>query len=144
MQLVYGENIDINKADIFTMKNEYSYAAFMGVLSTLYMKAHVSNSFRTEPYNAVLIISKSMTKPFRQQPESSLDRIQAIVSRMVEPDGGINFSIFVAESTQFATDAKIGLKHSVSQCWPLKNNGQSKLITGNAPPSNINNGENNE
>lgn len=142
MKHVYGTLIDISKADVFTMKNEHSYAAFIGVLSNIYMKAHASSPYREQPYTAALIINRSMLRSYKNESESSLDRIKAILSRMIEPAGGIILGIYVVKNEMFSRNSKIGLKHTVSQCWPLKNNGVAKIITGNTPPNNLSKGEN--
>ena len=78
LKQIHGPQIDINQADIFTMKNEHSYAAFIGILSNIYMKAHASSIFRTQPYVAALIINSEMIKPIKNQPESSLERLKAM------------------------------------------------------------------
>lgn len=143
MKQLHGPNIDINNADVFTMQNEYSYAAFVGVLSNIFMKAHVSSSFRSSPYNAALVISPSMTKPYKKQPESSFTRLQYVVSKMIQPAKGIKLGIFVSESDVFDQTTSIGLKHTVSQCWPLDMIQQEKtIITINLPPKQLVKGEN--
>ncbi len=142
MDLVYGTGIDLDKADVFIMMNEHSYAAFMGVLSNIYMKAHAISSLRTSEYSAALIINESMTKPYKTQPESSLTRLKSIIARLSEPAGGINLSVYVGDSDAFAPQSKVGLKHSVSQCWPLRKSNTPQIITGNASPDILNKGEN--
>jgi hypothetical protein len=129
-------------ADIFTMADEYSYAAFVGVLSNIYMKAHASNLYRDKPYRAAIVVSPSMCKPFRGQPESSLVRLQAIDDRMPDPAGGIEVEFHVAEKTMFPPSAKGGLKHTVSQAWPIEGAGAGKYITRNPPPEVLNKGLN--
>lgn len=143
LKLVYGTNINVENIDLFTMKDEHSYAAFIGVLSNIYMKAHASSYFRHHPYQASLIISPSMTVPYKKQPESSLVRLQTIISKMLQPSKGINLGIFVGESEVFDNTSKVGLKHTVSQSWPLKNQQSKKdIITVNLPPKQLSKKEN--
>lgn len=135
--------MDINYADVFTMKNEHSYAAFIGVLSNIYMKAHASSSFRTLPYSAALVINETMIQPYNNQPESSFDRLKAIISRMIKPKNGINLSIFLSRDDMFSDKSKIGLKHTISHCWSLSNNFNNKnIITINLPPEQLKEGKN--
>jgi len=143
MKQLFGPDIDIDYCDVFTMKNEHSYAAFIGVLSNIYMKAHASSVFRTQPYVAALVINSQMLEPYKNQPESSLVRLKAIVSRMKKIDDGIKLGIFLNDEGMFSDNAKIGLKHVVSQCWPINNTFNTKdFITINLPPSQLRNNEN--
>jgi len=124
------------------MADEHSYAAFVGVLSNIYMKAHASSLYRVEPYRAVIVVSPSMCKPFRGQPDSALTRLQAIADRMPDPVGGIEVKFHVAEKTMFHPSAKGGLKHTVSQAWPIGGVGPGKYITKNPPPKVLDKGLN--
>lgn len=143
MKHVFGSIINLNNADVFTMMNEHSYAAFVGVLSNIYMKAHASGQFRTSPYKAALVVSPSMAKPYKNQPESSLERLKFIISHLRTPQGGIEIGIFVGNSSAFSGTSKIGLKHTVSQCWPIKREEQEReLVTLNLPPPQLASGAN--
>lgn len=141
---VFGNHNDIESTDIFTLKNEHSYAAFIGILSNIFMKAHASSTFRTTPYNASLIITPSMTIPYNKQPESSLSRLKEIISRLKQPLHGINIGIFIGESKTIHKNTKNGIKHPLSQCWPLINDSSIKksIITINLPPKQLNKGKN--
>lgn len=143
MKQIYGPDIDIDNAEIFTFKNEYSYAAFVGVLSNIYMKAHASSIYRTEPYCAALMINTAMLDYYKNQPNSSFERLKFIISKMRVPNGGINLGIFLVDEDMFDPSAKIGLKHSVSQCWPICNSDEKKeFITVNLPPEQLRSGDN--
>jgi hypothetical protein len=138
----YGPIADFDNSEIFTMKNEHSYAAFMGVISNMCMKAHASSFLRTKPYKAVLVIDQSMTRPYNNQPESSLERLISIVKQIKRPRGGIEISIYVAECDMFYIHGKVGLKHTVSHMWPLKCQSTNEIITINFPPRKLYSGEN--
>ena len=141
---LHGPAVDINKADVFTMMNEHSYAAFVGILSNIFMKAHASSSFRDGPYQAVLVVSGSMMQPYLNQPESSFERLTTIVERMKQPNNGIELGIFLSDDGMFSKNAKIGLKHNVSQCWPIVNSEtvNKDIITINVPHAKLNTREN--
>jgi hypothetical protein len=57
---------------------------------------------------------------------------------MLEPDGGISLSVCVGDSQQF--DAKIGLKHSVSQAWPIVGHKKAEHVSVNLPPKRLRTG----
>lgn len=139
---IYGSHVNINYADVFTMKSEHSYAAFVGVLSNIYMKAHASSPFRSKPYPSALVISSSMMTPYKNQPESSFDRLKFIISKLRIPAGGIELGIYVANG-KFAATSKVGLKHTISQCWPIQNSTGGRLFTTvNLPPKQLQSGSN--
>jgi len=143
MKQLYGPNIDINNAEVFVMKNEHSYAAFTGVLSNIYMKAHASSIFRNKPYVAALVINGLMMEPYKNQAESSFKRLMSIASKMKEPKGGIILGIFLSNNDMFSESSKIGLKHTVSQCWSVENISKEKdIITINLPPTQLRYGNN--
>lgn len=136
---VWGPELDINNCDVFTIKNENSYAVFVSILSNIFMKAHACSLFRDIPYKAALIINDPMTKPYNKggkEPESALDRITHIISRMRQPIGGIQIGIFVGNSDKLFVDKKnVGLKHTTSHCWTIDRPEQPRdFITINLPP----------
>ena len=142
---IYGEQIDITSADVFTMKNEISYAAFIGILSNIYMKAHASSIIRdNKPYIAALVISEKMMEPYNDQPESSFNRLKAIIERMEQPCNKIIIGIFLSNDGLFTKESKLGLKHTVSHIWPLMNNHTytKPIITINTPPDRLKKAEN--
>lgn len=139
---LHGEEVDINHSDTFFLKNEHSYAAFIGTLSNIYMKAHASSTCRTVPYSAALIIDSRMTHPYKGQPESSLDRLKFLISKMRNPRGGISVGIFLSDEDMFSEDTKVGLKHSVSQCWPINVHSTKQIVTANVPPPQLKEGKN--
>lgn len=141
---IYGSLIDINHADVFTMMNEHSYAAFIGVLSNICMKAHASSNFRDSSYVAAIVISSSMMHPYNNQPDTSFERLKTIFEKMKRPSKDITLGIFLSDDGTFSTEAKIGLKHCVSQSWPMINNKQANkdIITINIPQSKLNVGKN--
>ncbi len=143
MKQIHGPEIDINNAEIFTFKSEYSYAAFTGVLSNIFMKAHASSVYISESYKAALVIDPTMLDYYKNQTNSSFERLKFLISKMKNPYGGNNLGIFLVDEDIFDKSAKIGLKHSVSQCWPMYNSKVEKdLITVNLPPSQLKSGEN--
>ena len=117
--------------DIWTLKDEHSYATFVGVLSNIYMKAHACGG----RYQATIVISPSMTVSYRDQPESSEHRLRTIAARMPQPRGGLDLSIKV--STSPVIDGKVGLKHPNQSCWPISADRQPRLLTLNMPPAGI-------
>ena len=143
IECVGGVDVDLNNADIFTMLDEHSYAAFIGVLSNIYMKAHASSPFRDVAYNAAIIISKSMHTKYKGQPDISSARLLKIANEMKVPDNGINLGIFMTDgSGAFDKKSKIGLKHTVSQCWPIRTSDTKTIITANLPPKQLKSGDN--
>lgn len=143
MNQIFGPSIDINFAEVFVMKNEHSYAAFVGILSNIYMKAHASSVFRTRPYIAALVIDEKMISPYKNQPDSSFTRIKEIINRMKQPAGRIKLGVFLSNDGMFKENSKVGLKHTVSQCWPIERLSKSrKYITLNLPPSQLQYNEN--
>ena len=137
-------NINLEISDIFTMMDEHSYAAFVGVLSNIYMKAHASSPFRSTPYKAAIIISESMLAQYKGQPDTTIERLIMIAESMKEPDRQIDLGFFVTNYRgMFSDTAKIGLKHTVSQCWPMVYTPHHKdIITVNLPPKQLNSGDN--
>lgn len=127
-------------SDIFTMHNEHSYAAFVGVLSNIYMKAHASAPFREGPYDAKIFCSDAMNTPYRGQPDSSVERLKAVARLMAEPYGGISLQFHIGNSCNIV--GKIGLKHSISQAWPMRGHAKSRHISVNLPPKRISKGPN--
>ena len=144
IKYIAGSVVDLNHSDIFTMMNEYSYAAFYGVLSNIFMKAHVSSQFRKGAYDAAIIVNDAMTQPYNNQPESSVKRIVSIINRMPQPNKKINIGIFLAtDMCLFKEHTKIGLKHTVSQCWNITNSNKHKnIITLNTPPKQLDSSHN--
>lgn len=142
MKFLFGKEIDINYADIHFLKNEHSYAAFLGILSTICMKAHASSNIRSMPYQAAIIISSLMMTPYKKQPESSFDRLVFLISKLKIPAGGIDIGIFLSNDNMFTPDSKVGLKHPTSYCWPLKSNLKNESITANVPGKQLNSGLN--
>lgn len=140
---LYGPLTSTDSADVFVMKNEHSYAAFVGVLSSMFMKAHACADFRTRPYKAAVVIDESMTKPLKNQPESSFERIKVLLARMQSPKNQIEVGIFLGSSSVFAKGTKVGLKHTVSQCWPLQlEKKPKKILSVNLPPLELKAGQN--
>lgn len=139
-----GVKVSLEISDIFTMMNEHSYAAFIGVLSNIYMKAHASSIFRSTPYKAAIVISESMLTQYKGQPDATIERLIKIEKRMKPPDKNIELGFFVTDNRGlFSNLAKIGLKHTVSQCWPIIYTPCDKdIITINLPPQQINSGDN--
>ena len=138
MKHIYGPPIDLNNADVFTMRNEISYAAYISVLSNIYMKAHASSPYRTEPYKAALIINSDMIEPYQNQANTPAERIIAIDERMISPEGGVSLSILVTDDNVFAKESKKGLKHTVSHSWPMTMPNVAKdVITLHLPPEKL-------
>ena len=137
---VGGVLVDLETSDIFTMMNEYSYAAFVGVLSNIFMKAHASSMVVKTPYCAAIIVSKSMLDPYKGQPDTILNRLMKITQQMKEPARKVKIGFFVTDDRSiFGDKAKIGLKHPTSQCWPMHNESRCKdTITVNLPPPQLN------
>lgn len=139
----FGPTIELERADIFTMKNEHSYAAFIGVLSNIFMKAHASSLYRKGPYIAAILVNKAMTLPYKNQPETSETRLVSLIPHLVRPKNGIRLGVFVyEESDMFSHTAKVGLKHVVSQCWPIQTFANRRNVSVNLPPSQLNSGSN--
>ena len=132
----------LDHRDTFVMADEHSYAAFVGVLSNIYMKAHASSPYRDEPYRALIVVSWSMNRSFRDQPECSLTRLMAINDRMKPPDGGIDLQFYVDDCDLIHPDAAGGLKHVVAHCWPIIGKGVGKYVTKNPSPKALNKGPN--
>jgi len=128
--------------DIFVMANEHSYAAFVGVLSNIHMKAHVSSPYRDNPYKALIVVSPSMCEPFKGQPESSIDRLRVISARMQPPDGGIEIDFHIDDNPMFHPDSPGGLKHTVTHAWPICSTVSGEIITKNPPPRSLDSGPN--
>ncbi len=124
------------------MANEHSYAAFVSVLSNIHIKAHVSSPYRDGPYKALIVVSRSMCEPFKNQPESSLTRLREISKRMWLPEGGVEIQFHVDDNKLFHPSARGGLKHTVAHAWPICNMLSGEDITKNPPPESLNSGEN--
>lgn len=139
---LHGDEVDISYSDTIFLKNEHSYAAFMGTLSNIYMKAHASSVCREEPYSAAIIIDSKMMRPFKNQPESSFERLKFIISKLKTPRGGISLGLFLSDDDIFSKDSTVGLKHTVSHCWPMNVYSTKQIITANLPPPQLKGGKN--
>jgi hypothetical protein len=124
------------------MAEEHSYASFVSVLSNAHMRAYASKPYRDGPYKANVVISPSMLKPIKGQPDSALDRLQAINDRMFMPECDVDVAFTVAKKTMFHPDAICGLKHPTAQCWPIRKDGTADYITKNPSPQELARGMN--
>ena len=124
-------------SDLFVMRNEHSYAAFCGYLSSIYVKAFLTQKITKQPYKAILYANDSMFKPFNEfQNESAVDRIKYINSKFVPLEYGINFNIVKYNQKEIfgEVEKKLqGMTHTTSQSWMIKNDENKELITCNLP-----------
>ena len=142
MNLIYGPNNEIG-GEVFAFRNEHSYAAFIGVLSSIFMKAEISSKIRKKAYKASIIVDSKMMTPYKNQPESSFDRLVFILEKMIKPSLPVEISIFHSDDINISEESTVGLKHPTVYSWPIrKESSESSIITGNLPPKQLSMGNN--
>lgn len=110
-------NLD-NYNDVVVMKNEQSYAAFMGYLSNMMIRAKTAASITgINEYAAVIMVDEKMTRPYKDQPNTACERIHALFQRMNTGNGlyvTLTFYQYKEHQYQGATP-----KHTVSHLFPM-------------------------